>query len=590
MAGVKVYRYGLLAPVEQSERVRSQMRLAHRYRNVLVEIERARRAALRTLLAGHGDVAKLTVVAQEADAEIERLYKSAKVERQGARTRAISDGVREALKAAKETKKGALAAAREARAAIKLDEQVIEGRKLIEERAAYLRRNARAHCAVYWGSYLGIEAASEQMAKMPLYDGVEPNDPRFVRWEGEGSVGVQIQKGMSSQEVMGCADTRLRIECGVVPKGVDPTSKRAAKRQHMVLAIRVGSEGRSPIWARFPMMMHRPLPADGIIKWASVHLRKRGPREEWCVTITVETAEARRPAESGAVAVDLGWRKFEDGSLRVATWRGDDGKGGFLVLSPWDLSRIEKANDLRSIRDQNFDKARIALVDWKKTATVPAWFEKATATLPQWRAVARLVALARRWKSERFEGDEAGYDALETWRYHDHHIWEWESSQRIKALRNRREIYRVFAAKLAKEYRTVVLEEFDLRKIAERPAVDGDTTQNPTARTMRHSAAVSELRMCITLAFVDRVEKVPAENTTKVCNPCGSIQVWDQAADLIHTCTECGVTWDQDENAALNLLALRTSPTTEPAVARESKWSKTKRVAAEKRQATAASA
>ena len=45
-----VYQYGLLPPTRNAELVNDQMRLAHRYRNVLVEIERDRRTQVSAIL------------------------------------------------------------------------------------------------------------------------------------------------------------------------------------------------------------------------------------------------------------------------------------------------------------------------------------------------------------------------------------------------------------------------------------------------------------------------------------------------------------------------------------------------------------
>lgn len=591
-ACIKVYRYGLLKPTENNEEVRRQMLAAHRYRNTLVEIERARRAALRALMVSKGDVAALDAAARAADVEVVRLSTEAKMAKRDARAgvRAISEDTRAQLRMARSKKSEAVRRLREARNALRGDQEFDAARDLINERAAYLRRSARAHCGAFWGTYLTIEAADQASRNMPLFDGAEPNDPRFVRWTGDGSISVQLQKGLAADKVVDGTDTRLRVEPGTLPPKADPQSKRSARKLYKVLAMRVGSEGRDPIWARWPMRMHRPFPEGAVVKWARVHLRNRGPREEWSVTFTVELPEAKRAhrGTEAAVAVNFGWRSgTSDEGLRVATWLGTDGERGRLVLSEWDLARIEKANDLRSIRDKNFTAAHVALMSHLQTImllpTVPAWFRDAVKTLPHWRSPGRLASLAKRWRGQRFDGDSFAYDALEAWRYHDHHIWEWEASQRLKALRNRKEIYRVFAAKLASRYETLVIEDFDLREVAQLPAVDAPK-DNATARTMRHAAAVSELRMALTLAFGGDVQKVDPENITKTCHACGSVEHWDQRADVMHKCGSCGLLWDQDDNAATNLLRRRSTDAAAPEAAdpQESRWTRAKRMAAEK--------
>ncbi|MCH8073200.1 MAG: transposase [Proteobacteria bacterium] len=89
-----------------------------------------------------------------------------------------------------------------------------------------------------------------------------------------------------------------------------------------------------------------------------------------------------------------------------------------------------------------------------------------------------------------------------------------------------------------------------------RPAVEEDG-ENQKARYQRQQAAVSVLRLAIRNACGTRgVEylEVDAANTTRVCHACGSVEQWNQAAELSHTCGSCGVLWDQDFNGADNIL------------------------------------
>jgi hypothetical protein len=306
--------------------------------------------------------------------------------------------------------------------------------------------------------------------------------------------------------------------------------------------------------------MHRPLPEGSVIKRAAVAHRRIGPRDEWSVTVTIEMDDSLRPAVDASapmVALDLGWRQLPDGMRIAATFDGTNEE--MLVLPTSVLSQMRKADDLRSIRDKNFDAARAALVtalDGMKTAReLPAWFAAATSHVSAWKSPGRLAALAQRWRQARFEGDAEAYDALEAWRYHDYHLWEWESSQRVKALRHRREIYRVFAAGLAKRYSRLIVEDFDLREVARHEEVDSAKAEIAGARSNRQLVAPSELRLALINAFDGRWEKVPAHGTTFLCHACGAANDWDQAKEIERKCSACGVLWDQDANAARNIFA-----------------------------------
>lgn len=332
-------------------------------------------------------------------------------------------------------------------------------------------------------------------------------------------------------------------------------------------------------------------------------LRKIGPRECWTVEITVDdSATARTGHGEGAIAVDIGWRQIGE-ELRIACWGADNGKnGGELRLSAALLSSLRKADELRSLRDDKFNVARAALSGWLATATVPEWLHDATTHLAQWRSAGRLAGLAKRWRDGRFDGDADAYDALEAWRYHDHHLWEWESSQRTKSLRHRREIYRVFAAGLASQFETCVLEKFDLRVFAQRVTTE-NAAENEAARSNRQRAALSELRMAITNAFRargGRVDEVSAVDSTHICAECGTVDDFDAAEAIEHVCSGCGATWDQDMNSWRVLLARwqreRVSAAEKAVSAREnesgkeieevaeSRWVRARRMAAKKKE------
>ncbi len=574
-----VYRYGLLAPTVNGDIVREQMRLAHRYRNTLTEIERGRRAAIRASDAQHGDIGVLEHAAREARARAADAARIVKANKAAHRTTKIPREMRDALDAARVAQRDSVAALREARRTIAGDHATQVDRDEINDRAAELIRSARAHCGVYWGTYLLVEDEAKASGKQPLYDGADPSDPRFVRWSGEGTVGVQLQGGMSA-DALG-SDTRLQI----VARADRKTGRRAG--QARTLRLRVQSDGRDPVWAEWPMVMHRPLPDGAVIKRATVHVRRIGPREEWSVTITISTTRERVAAQRcGAVALDLGWRVTPDG-IRVGSWRGEDSATGEILIDARSVSGLELPEKLRSTRDDNFNVARSALVQWLAHTEVPEWLRDATETLVQWRSAGRLAALARRWRTNRFDGDGEAYEALERWRYRDHHLWEWETSQRTGALRRRREIYRTAAASLASRYDLIVLEKFDLRKMARRPAPDAPR-ENEGARSNRQMVAPSELRAALVNAFRGDVVELDGAYTTVTCHACGAVERFDAGQHVWHACRSCGAVWDQDANAAINLIE-RWRDGGSPGPARkaelpekEGRWDRAKRMLADK--------
>jgi len=581
----RVYRYGLQPPIENAELVRSQFVLAHKYQNKLIEIEIQQRAEVRALSARHGVIPELEANAKAAVDSVDKLLAEIRVLKSASRTRVVPQELKDQLAAAKVIKKETRNALQAARYETRSDTAIAAISKEIQEKYLAARKAARAANGLYWGSYLLVEDADDARRKMPFYKGIEPNDPRFVRWSGEGAVGVQMQKGLPVESIS--TSRHIRIDPRQAPPGVDPASKRSAKRSYCTLRMRVETNDdatKTPVWAAWPMVFHRPLPEGGVIKRAAVHMRKIGPREEWYVLFSVDFSGApATPATTERVAVDIGWRVTEDEGICVATCVSDSGEITRLVLDKKLLSQAKKAEELQSIRKRNFNEAIVALVSQVHLATnppdgsaptmlLPEWFPT---NLMQWKSEQRFAGLVHQWATNRFEGDEEIFTAAEAWRIHDRHLWDWECNQRSKALRHRREVYRIFAARLSNKYAQIVLEDFDLRKVAQVPSVENQVGDNEQARANRHSVSVSELRLCLVNKFVDRVSIVPAEFTTKRCAHCGHLNTWDQAKYVSHTCASCGTTWNQDENAARNMLAYE-SPPVEAKAPSKGRWIKAK--------------
>lgn len=91
-------------------------------------------------------------------------------------------------------------------------------------------------------------------------------------------------------------------------------------------------------------------------------------------------------------------------------------------------------------------------------------------------------------------------------------------------------------------------------------ALDFATTKEAfagTAATSQHfKAAPGELRQALVNAFAGRVVYAPGGFATdsvtpsRQCWSCGTIDTDWSRANLEHTCSGCGLRWDQDVNAA----------------------------------------
>lgn len=582
--GVRVYAYGALAPVENAPLVETQMRGAHRYRNTLVEIERGRRAALRAIDAEVG-LGEAHAAYEAADARVAELTRQAKALRAETRRRAIPGDLAAAIEEAKRAKIEARDARDAVQRALRERPDLASARDRVNETANELAKNARAHCGVYWGTYQLIEEAMRAARAAPFYDRERrPSDPDFVRWEDEGAVSVQVVDGADPEELYTGQHSSVRLERVALPHALghsgqrpDPASRKSQTRERVRLWLRVGSDaGRAPVWAVFPVLLHRPLPEGSRVKRVSVYRRKIGPRAEWSAQFVLELPAPASPrCGLGAVAVNFGWRVVE-GGLRCATWRGEGmDTAQTLVLGDRDVARLRRPETLESTRDTNALRAQAAFVALLARAgeDVPAWVREAGRWAARWKnPVPRLAQLVRRWAREAgLVVHHADYLAwaepvpeawtlrdLAVWRYHDHHLWEWETSARVGALRARREVYRRFAADLARRFGTLVIEDFDLTKVAEVGDDLGAKASPKRARSNRQLVAPSELREALVSAFVAAggvVEKVDPLHATVTCAACGRVESFDAAAKIVHRCGGCGALWDQDANNVENLHA-----------------------------------
>ncbi len=571
--GVRVYEYGALAPAPL-DLVEADIRGGHRYQNTLVEIERWRRAQYRAIVSQVADVAALESEREALAArlaEVRVRINAGKKRSRSSRVRVEDQEEARRLRAELAAIKPRLKEAREAvrsHPAVALCLAILDG-WAVKRRA----KAARAARPCSWGTGGAIEQAVDAAR-------AGKTDPRFRRWDGHGRLAVQLQRGLSVEDAFGGADTRLRI-APVDPRAWDPAVGRGERKRlcRTTVQMRIGTEAdrRTPIWVTIPIEMHRPIPEDGRIKWAYLVRDPVADHVRWRFQLAVESPEEKPlPARrEGVCAIDVGWRLI-DGELRVGYLVDDTGHEEELRVPAAILGALHKAEDLRSIRDRHYDGIRARLREWLAAQPeVPEWLREATATMDRWRSPGRLVSLRRQWHGARIDGDEEIVAALDEWYHRDRHLWQWEAHQRRKTLGRRKDLYRVWAADIASRYARVVVEDFDLRATKRRDSPEEGTRDKREPFRLQTIAASGELRIALQQTCGRRgVEyvAVPSAYTTLTCHGCGTIDDdWDPAGALEHTCSGCGRTWDQDANAARNLLARAQDPSGAPSPLDEGK-------------------
>jgi transposase len=147
---------------------------------------------------------------------------------------------------------------------------------------------------------------------------------------------------------------------------------------------------------------------------------------------------------------------------------------------------------------------------------------------------------------------------------------------RERTIAHRREVWRQIAAKLAHTYQTILVEDglcrsegrerqmkiTDIEGWDKLPPEEGDPHEGSEQRRQARMAAPGELRLAISHATHKTASTVidvsAAKNSTRACAWCSHVQKRaDFAATIEIQCEGCGRTWDQDANAARNLLHRR---------------------------------
>jgi hypothetical protein len=589
---VRVWSFSCKRPTSNAQIVWEQLKLAHKYYNDLVQIEQERRSAYRTVRSSLcPNLAEFEVKYKDVSERLDKAIDELRSIRKSVRKRVSNLELQKHISDLKAEKKQVYESLKQARDEANSNEVLEAADKKLTSDMLEKVKLARSKCGVYFGTYLLIEKAVESSKSSQA-------DQKFHRWDGNGRIGVQLQNKPTVKDIFDQKSTMIQInpvspEAYFIKNGkqkVRPPLSRSKVR------IRVGSDkSRNPIWAEFPITLHRKLPDDAIITWAWISTRRIGLHTEFELQLTLESNEfvKVRPT-SGAIAFDLGWRVRPDG-IRVGFVVGNDGFKQEILVPNHIQTALEHSSKLIGYSDEFFNVALSILSEAikSKLSGLPNWMPEATLNISQWRMHGKLASIVNRWLTEsdkdlifkicsdwknyRFSSkldlfatkDEiftwanlAGIKDqatqllfyLELWRRKDRHLIQWAADQRKKTISNRQHLYRNIASNLSQRYKTLVVEDMDLRKF-----IKNSTPENENPKDYTHCimsiGSPGELRLELIQAFgKPNIIKVDPENTTRECHLCGHINKWKNQEILVLQCSNCEKYWDQDENACHILL------------------------------------
>lgn len=542
------FKFGAKPPQQFEREVSDQMYFMHQYHKARIEnvhrhrdsYVQLRRDHCPDVLAGEEEVDRLAAQLKAKRAEIKA--GNAKARKRSA-TRLIQGQIRIILASLRQAKIPLKAAKLRAKNNRRLNRAV----KSLQEFTDSESKRLQAASGLYWGNYLLINRAVDAALKSKQL-------PKFPRWTGDGIIAVQIQNGMTLERAMSGLDKRIRI---------DPPNPESVRPTWHTLWIRIGSDDqRRPIWTKTHFKMHEALPEDGKIKWVKLCRERVGSINHWRVIFTVERAAGffkTDQAKTGQVGIDLNWRKMPDGSLRVASWVGSDGKSGHLSLDPSYINAIGKVRSLQGIRDGKINVWKEKLAAWIKDRVarelpVHPWMIEAAETMHLWRGAKRLLTFSRQWGSAHLIGDDAIRQELAEWTVKELHLFNWERHLERRIAARRVYFYQQFACQIRRAYRTIHLEAMNLQDSFHKLPKPEVNETDDAVRVWHRLAAVGELRTKL-LAHIGAARWFEAKDTTRRCHDCGHVNdTVDFTKSIEITCVGCGRTWDQDVNAARNLL------------------------------------
>lgn len=420
-------------------------------------------------------------------------------------------------------------------------------------------RDKRADSNLYWGNYLLVENNAEEFRRGA--------PPRYTSFTGEGSIGIQIQNGLAAEEVVDATNTRLMIVRRDPPKIVTKNGIELPVSQHperfREVWLRIGSVpgSRAPEWVCLPVIWSRDLPPDSKIKWAKIQRKFVGGKERWSLVLTIDVPDQflqQDVAKSGACGIDVGYRVMSDGSQRVAVAYGDDDQLHELRLSVGMVQEWHKCQDIRSIRDINFNTIRTQLQSWLKSHDdLPSWFTEIISNVYSWKSTQRLSKFVFDWNRywPHIKDEDSILPVLLEWRDREEHLHQYEANLRDQLLARRKHLYRNWVAMLRRRYQLCYIEHMDLRNAIHdtlRPEEEQSVTS--TQRAAAAFASISELRNAIKNSGMNVVEINPF-NTTATCHACNNVTAINARATLWYECEYCDTRWDQDVNAARNILS-----------------------------------
>jgi hypothetical protein len=551
---VVVRQYGLLPPTDWGPDCEEELLRMTQLWNDLVRIEAAYREQYQAMMA---DAPGLSAINEEIATLLET-QKARVAERKALRagkpkkfqTTELDQMIREVSLeiARKKEAAGQLAKA--------FRERLRDRLRLLEAKRRTEVKVARQGSGLWWGNYNSVVKAFERGRHAALRSGGEMQSKRH---DGSGRFTNQIQGGRHISDLFDGGHSQV---CLVpLPKEAWSHPSRGERRrlQRTFLTVTVftrDGERRTVTW---PMVMHREIPADCLVKEVVITRRRVGTSWRWqaVFTCTRPAPIVSPPPFQRSVAINVGWRRVPEG-IRVATvLRKDSAKPEFILLPESMVGSFSLIDDIRSRRSKQTSE----IVSWLKTldwADAPGELKAHIEAI--WRTpyvtAGQLASFSIAWRAHQ-GWYPSEFLRLESWRVEDKKLLLWEANQREKLICRRRDLYRKAAREIVKDASKLILNDLNIGKMRRLNLALGQSNPLPAAaRRYRTIAAPSQLRYWIQIQArkAGVILVISKKAAAWICHACGVVNKAAQPEALEYRCAHCNAVWDKDVNACQTML------------------------------------
>lgn len=316
----------------------------------------------------------------------------------------------------------------------------------------------------------------------------------------------------------------------------------------------------------FELCCHRAIPANANICGYTLVCRRVGPNLKWFLHLLAEHESfAKKATGHGVVAFDLGHRRLSDGSMLVATWLGDDGRWGEVILPQKMVEAHEQLERIQSDIDSLFNAAHSFAKNVCKDMPLT---EQERKSLPHWKSPKKLRGIVLKWRDTGACGE--AYETLHKWRRRHDHLWREKVGllRHIGAVREHL-YYNVAACLLNMGYGIAVLDtaqaKLEKKKAPKGEKLpDGERIKDQSMNRCKQLASWGKFNYAMKASGMETVAHIDPSKLSRMCSRCGhdNKPTKRKPADGL-TCEKCGYKEDRDVRPCMNLLKLYLGKTVE---------------------------